>query len=91
MVPAVALNVAVVAAAATLTEAGTVNSALLLDKETEMPPAGATLESVTVQVEAAAVPKVEGAHASELTSTGAVRDTVAVFEVEFSVAVTTAD
>ena len=40
-VPAVAVNVAVEAAAATVTEAGTVSAALLLDNATEDPPVGA--------------------------------------------------
>ncbi|MFY9725181.1 MAG: hypothetical protein WAJ87_06780 [Bryobacteraceae bacterium] len=41
IVPLVALNVAVVEPAATLTVAGTVNAAALLDSVTLAPPAGA--------------------------------------------------
>ena len=40
-VPAVAVKVAEVAEAATVTEAGTVRAELLLDKATVLPPAGA--------------------------------------------------
>ena len=40
----------VVAPAAIAIEAGTVRSALLSDKDTRLPPAGATLLKVTVQV-----------------------------------------
>jgi hypothetical protein len=50
MVVVVAENVAVVAAAATVTEAGTVNAALLSDNITLAPPLGAALVKVTVQV-----------------------------------------
>lgn len=45
----VALNVAVVAPSATVTEEGTVTAALLLVKATEVPPLGAAVLSVTVQ------------------------------------------
>jgi hypothetical protein len=53
VVPAVVVtvNVPVVLPAATVTEAGTVAAALLLDKTTEMPPAGAALFKVIVPVE----------------------------------------
>jgi hypothetical protein len=47
---AVALNVAVVAPEATVTDAGTVSEALLLASVTLDPPAGAVWFSVTVQV-----------------------------------------
>jgi hypothetical protein len=50
------LNVAVVLPAATVTEAGTVADALLLESETETPPEGAAPLKVTVPV--AAVPPV---------------------------------
>jgi len=42
IVPLVAVNVAVVDAAGTVTEASTVSAAALLDKATLAPPAGAT-------------------------------------------------
>ena len=47
----VTVKVAVVLPAATVTEAGTVAEALLLESETEMPPVGAALLKVTVPVE----------------------------------------
>jgi hypothetical protein len=48
---AVAVNVAVVAAAATVTDAGTVTAEVaLLERATAAPPAGAACERVTVQV-----------------------------------------
>ena len=46
---AVAVNVAVVAPAATVTEAGTVRAMLLLERSTAAPPAGAAAVSLTVQ------------------------------------------
>lgn len=49
MVPAVAVKVAVVVVAATLTDAGTVRLPLLEDSATFAPPAGAALDNVTVQ------------------------------------------
>jgi hypothetical protein len=51
MVVVVALNVAVVAAAATVTDAGTVRKALVSEIVTNAPPAGAAPVSVTVQLE----------------------------------------
>jgi len=50
MVVVVAVNVAVVAAAATVTEAGTVKAALLLLSVTLAPPVGAGCVNVTVHV-----------------------------------------
>jgi hypothetical protein len=50
IVVVVAENVAVVAAAATVTDAGTVNAALLSDNVTLAPPLGAALVKVTVHV-----------------------------------------
>ena len=50
---AVALNVAVVELADTVTEAGTVSRELLLERVTLDPPVGAVCVSVTVQVLAA--------------------------------------
>ncbi|MBI1791168.1 MAG: hypothetical protein HYR60_26870 [Acidobacteria bacterium] len=49
-VPAVAVKVALLAPEATVTEAGTVSAALLLDRLTAKPPPAATLFSVTVHV-----------------------------------------
>ena len=91
IVPAVAVKVAVVAPAATVTEAGTVNNALLLDSGTATPPDGAAPDKVTVQVELPALPRLDWLHPSELSTTGAVRDKVAVLLLLLYVAVTVAD
>jgi hypothetical protein len=69
MLAAVAVNVAFACPAVTATLPGSVILALLLERVTMDPPAGATLVSVTVQ---AAVPEaitVAGAQAKELTCT----------------------
>ena len=87
---AVALNVAVVAPAATLTEAGTVSKVLLLASVTLDPPAGAVWVSVTVQVLTALCPRLVGPHATPETRTDANRLMVAVFELLPRVAVTVA-
>ncbi len=57
MVPAVAVNVLLVDPAATVTEAGTVSCALLLDSVTDAPPAGAACDNVTVHVDVPPVPR----------------------------------
>jgi hypothetical protein len=88
---AVALKVAVVAAAATVTEAETGSRALLLDRATAVPPVGAALDSVTVQVLAAPEFRLVGLQARLETSTGATKLTVAVLDWPLSVAVTVAD
>ena len=75
------MKVAVVAAAATVTEAGTVNAAWLLDNVTEAPPVGAALVSVTVQLLEAFCPRLVGAQARLETSTGATRLIVDVPEL----------
>jgi hypothetical protein len=85
-----ALNVAVVAAAATVTDAGTVSVVLVFVSVTNAPPAGATLDKVTVHVLEAFRPKLAGLHDSVDTSTGATRLTVAFAEVLLYVAVTVA-
>lgn len=51
IVPAVAVKVAVVAPEATVTEAGTLTAALLLESDTTAPPVGAACVIVTVQVD----------------------------------------
>ena len=82
-VPAVAVNVLAVAPAATVTEPGTVSTALLLDSETAAPPIGAAPDNVTVHVEVPPLPRLVGAHASELTVIpGGFSETVAVCELE---------
>jgi hypothetical protein len=90
MAVVVALNVAVVAAAATVTDAGTVSVGLVLVSVTKAPPVGATLVRVTVQVLEAFRPRLVGLHASDDTSAGATRLIVALVEVLLYVAVTVA-
>ena len=77
----VALKVAVVAAAATVTEAGTVKVALVFVSVTLAPPVGAAFVSVTVQVLDAFRPKLVGLQAREDTSTEATRLTVVLTEL----------
>ena len=81
IVVVVALNVAEVALAATVTEAGTVNAALEFDSPTLAPPVGAGWVNVTVQVLDEFCPKLLGLQASEETSTGATRLILAEAEV----------
>ena len=87
---AVALKVAVVAPAATVTDAGTVSKVLLLASVTLAPPVGAAWLKVTVQVLAALGARLAGLQATPDTSTGASRLMVAVFELLPRVAVTVA-
>ena len=87
---AVALKVAVVAPAATVTDAGTVSAALVLAKVMLEPPVGAVWVSVTVQVLTALCPRLVGLHATPEISTGARRLMVAVCELVPRVAVTVA-
>jgi hypothetical protein len=87
---AVALNVVVVAPAATITDAGTVSEALLLASVTLEPPAGEIWVSVTVQVLTALCPRLVGLQATPETRTGASRLIVAVCELLPRVAVTVA-
>ncbi len=74
----------------TVTDAGTVSSALLLDSVTLDPPVGAVCVSVTVQVLTALCPRLVGLHETEDTNTGACSEIVAVFELVLNVAVTVA-
>ena len=85
---AIAVKVAVVAPAATVTVAGTVSKALLLASVALDPPAGETSVIVTVHVLAALCPSVAGLHATPETSTGAKRLIAAVCELPPKVAVT---
>jgi hypothetical protein len=62
MLPAAAVNVAVVAFAGTVTEAGTVSEPPFDDRDTVAPPVGAALDSVTVQVLVALEARVVGEH-----------------------------
>jgi len=81
IVPAVALKVAVVDPAATVTEAGTVSADTLLDKATLAPPTGAAWVSVMVQVLGELCPRVVGLQLSEETCTDATKLMLAVAEV----------
>jgi hypothetical protein len=58
----VAVKLALVAPAATVTDVGVVSAELLSDTLTTAPPLGAAAESVTVQVEPAPDVKLEGEH-----------------------------
>ena len=80
MAAVVALKVAEVAAAATVTEDGAVRVALVLVRVTAAPPVGAACVRVTVQVLEAFGPRLVGLQASEETST-ATRLMVALAEV----------
>jgi hypothetical protein len=84
---AVALNVAVVDPAATVTAAGKVSSGLLLPMVMVAPELWV---SVTVHVPTALCPKLVGVHATPETSTGANRLIGAVCELPPRVAVTVA-
>ena len=64
---AVALKVAVVAPAATVTDAGTVSKVLLLARVTLDPPVGAAVFKVTVQLAAALALRFPGLHVRDET------------------------
>ena len=87
---AVALKVAAVAPAATVTKAGTVSKALLLASVTLVPPVGAIWVTVTVQVLTAPWPRLVRLQDTPETRTGAARAIVAVCELPPRVAVTAA-
>ena len=87
IVPAVAVNVAVVLLAPTATVAGTLNPAALLDRATVAPPAA---DTVAVQVEVAPDPRLVGVHVNPISVTGGASEMVAVAVLPFSVAVTVA-
>jgi hypothetical protein len=84
------VNVAVVAAAATVTEAGVVRTALLSEIVTAVPPVGAAFDSVTVQVLVPFEFKLVGVQVSEETVIAVTRLTDAVRDPPLSVAVTVA-
>ena len=81
MAAVVALKVAEVAAAATVTEAGALSVALVLVSVTAAPPTGAAWVRVTVQVLEEFGPRLAGLHASEEISTGAARLMMALAEL----------
>lgn len=65
MLPAVAVKLPDVEPAGTVTEAATGSSALLLERDTAVPPLGAAWASVTVQVDLAPEARLVGEHSSE--------------------------
>jgi hypothetical protein len=77
----VTLKVATVAAAATVTDAGTARLALLFASVTLAPPVGAGWVSMTVQVLEEFGPRLAGLHTSDDNSTGATKLTLAVAEL----------
>jgi hypothetical protein len=81
IVAVVTLNVADVAAAATVTEAGTVRVVFEFERVTLAPPVGAAWVSVTVQVLEELAPMLAGLQASDETSTEAARLTVVLAEL----------
>jgi hypothetical protein len=81
MAAAVAVKVAEVAVAATVTAAGTVRVALVLVRVTAAPPVGAAWVRVTVQVLDELGPRLVGLQTSEETSTGAARLIVTLAEL----------
>jgi len=81
MAAVVALKVVVMAAAATVTEAGAVRVAFVLVRVTAAPPLGAAWVRVTVQILVAFGPRLGGLQANEETSTGASRAMVALAEL----------
>ena len=81
MAAVVTVKVADVAAAATVTDAGTVNVALEFARVTLAPPVGAAWVKVTVQVLAELAPILAGLQASDETSTDVARLTVVLAEL----------
>jgi hypothetical protein len=86
MVPVVTVKVPEVAPAATVTDAGTVNVAFVLDNATLAPPVGAACVRVTVQLLDEVGPRL-GLHDNADTRTAAVRLTVALAALLLYVAV----
>ena len=89
MAAVVAVKVAEVKPAPTVSDAGTVSTVFVFVSATAAPPAGATFVSVTVQVLEAFGPKFAG-HVNDETSTEATNPTVAFAVLALYVAVTVA-
>lgn len=89
--PAVAVKVAVDAPAATVTDAGTVSKAWLLDSETTEPPATDAPDRVTVQVDDVADASVAGLQLRDPTTFWGTRDTTVLVELPVIEAVSVAD
>jgi hypothetical protein len=87
IVPAVAVNVAVVAPAATATDPGTLSPGTLLDSATVAPP---VFDTVTVQLLVPPLFNDVGVHAMLLTTTAVAKAIDAVCVLPFKVAVTVA-
>ena len=81
MAPVVTVKFADVAAAATVTDAGTVRVALEFARVTLAPPVGAAWVKVTVQVLEELAPMPVGLQVSDETSTGATKLTVVLAEL----------
>jgi hypothetical protein len=81
MAPAVAVNIAEVAEAATAADAGTVSAEFVFDKATLMPPLGAACVRTTVQVLEELELIAAGVQESEETDRGPTRVTVLVAEL----------
>jgi hypothetical protein len=81
MAPVVTVKVVDVAAAATVTEAGTVRVALEFVRVTLAPPVGAAWVRVTVHVLEELAPMPVGLQVNDETSTGATRLTVVLAEL----------
>ena len=81
MAAVVALKVAEIAAAATVTDAGTVSEELVLASAILAPPVGADWVKVTLHVLDEFGPRLAGLHESEETNTGAARLTVELAEL----------
>ena len=90
MVPAAAVNAAVVAAEATVTEGGTVRAALLLVRFTTAPLPGAARFRTRVQVDEPPLLSAMGLQVIELTSSGGTRLSNTLCDEPFRVAVTVA-
>jgi hypothetical protein len=81
MVAVVALKVAPVAPEATVTDAGTVRTELLLVNVMEAPPLGAACVRATVQVVDESDPRLAGVQSTDETRTEAARFTVVLAEL----------
>ena len=79
--PAVAVKLADVAPEATVTDAGTVSAAALLESVSATPPEPAACDSVTVQDEVPPELRLVGLQDSALTLSGASREIDAVCEL----------
>ncbi len=88
--PVVAVNTADNAPALTVTVGGTVTALLVLEIETSVPPEGAAVERVTVQLVEAFAPRLEGVQESDETKTFAPRPITTLAELTPTVAVSIA-